>query len=134
VRPFLRLGAFAVVLGVLAGCSGKPQEASIETSGEPALKVMERVALAARDCWFRGRDTVFAGYSMAPELDSHSGRPRILVVPRSNPGGLPLLVVEGQGKPARIQTFGPLLNGPNGSRIASDVARWQSGDRTCANA
>lgn len=134
MRPLLRIGALAVALGALAGCSGKPREASVETRGEPALAVMERVALAARDCWFRGRDTAFAGYSMAPELDSHSGRPRILVVPRSNPGGLPLLVVEGQGKPARIQTFGPLLSGPNGSRIAADVARWQGGDRTCANA
>ncbi|MCM2505197.1 hypothetical protein NDN16_16115 [Aureimonas altamirensis] len=134
MTPLLRLGALAVLAGVLAACSGKPREASIDTGGEPALKVMERVALAARDCWFRGRDTAFSGYSMAPELDSHSGRPRILVVPRSNPGGLPLLVVEGQGKPARIQTFGPLLNGPSGPRIAADVARWQGGDRTCANA
>ncbi len=93
---------------------------------------MERVALAARDCWFRGKDPAFRAFRLAPELDSHSGRPRILVVPAANPGGLPLLVVEGRGSPAQLETFGPLLQTGEGARIARDVDRWAAGNRTCA--
>ncbi len=130
LRPLL-LCATALIL---ASCGAPQRESQLARPAEPALKVMERIALSARDCWFRAKDPAFAGYSMAPELDSHSGRPRFLIVPARNPGGLPLLVVEGQGTPARIQTFGPLLNGPEGRRIAADVARWQAGTRSCDNA
>ncbi|KAA0970749.1 hypothetical protein FPY71_09730 [Aureimonas fodinaquatilis] len=123
-----------IALGLGACASKAPQQPVAAPGGETALKIMERVALSARDCWFRAKDPAFARYTLAPELDSHSGRPRILIVPASNPGGLPLLVVEGQGKPARISSFGPMLHGKDGKRIADDIARWQGGNRTCSDA
>ena len=43
-------------------------------------------------------------------LNSYSGRPRILVVPASNPGGRPLLVVHAEGNPAKVEVFGPLMS------------------------
>ncbi len=42
---------------------------------------MERVALGANGCWFKAKDPAFADYRLAPELNSFSGRPRILIVP-----------------------------------------------------
>lgn len=129
--------ALAGVAGLMAlsACASpaprQPSPAVARPRGEAALPVMERVALAARDCWFRGRDPAFRAFRLAPELNSHSGRPRILVVPAANPGGLPLLVVEGRGSPARLETFGPLLQTGEGARIARDVDRWASGNRTC---
>jgi len=94
---------------------------------------MERVAVAAQRCWFRAGDPRFSDLIMSPELTSHSGKPRILAVPRGNIGGLPKLVVEASGSPARINTFGPLIDGgPESDRISSDITRWASGATTCS--
>ena len=57
-----------------------------------SLRVMEQVATAAHKCWFASGDPTFRAYRMANELDSHSGRPRFLLVPATNYGGLPLLL------------------------------------------
>jgi hypothetical protein len=93
---------------------------------------MERVALAANSCWFKSGDSSFKPYRLAPELDSYSGRPRILVVPASNPGGRPLLVVHAEGNPAKVEVFGPLMMHSSGNRIASDVRRWAGGQPSCS--
>lgn len=94
---------------------------------------MERVAVAAQRCWFGAGDPRFAGLTMSPELTSHSGKPRILAVPRGNIGGLPRLVVEASGNPARLNAFGPLMDGgTEANRISSDVTRWASGGTTCS--
>jgi hypothetical protein len=90
-----------------------------------------RVALAANNCWFKSKDSAFRPYHLAPELNSYSGRPRILVVPAGNPGGRPLLVVHAEGNPAKVEAFGPLMGHSTGNRIASDVQRWASGQPSC---
>ncbi|WP_117191221.1 hypothetical protein [Rhizobium terrae] len=96
-----------------------------------ALPTMERVALAANTCWFKSGDAAFRPYRLAPELNSFSGRPRILAVPRNSPESRPMLVVQAEGNPARLDAFGPMMSGPEGERIKRDVLRWASGTSSC---
>jgi hypothetical protein len=129
--------AFAAVALALALSGCRASAPGIETASQPgdssALSTMERVAVAAQRCWFRASDPRFSGLIMSPELTSHSGKPRILAVPQGNIGGLPKLVVEASGSPARINTFGPLVDGSaESARISSDITRWASGETTCS--
>lgn len=94
---------------------------------------MEQVAQAAYKCWFASKDKAFRSYQFANELDSHSGTPRILLVPAKNYGGLPALVIQARGSSSRVETFGPLLSEPLGARVNADVARWAGGDSSCGS-
>ena len=126
--------AVIIALAALAGCQSgsKPGPGGLAfSSGKAALPTMERVALAANSCWFKSGDSSFKPYRLAPELNSYSGRPRILVVPGNNPGGRPLLVVHAEGNPAKVEAFGPLMSNSVGNRIASDVRRWADGQPAC---
>lgn len=96
-----------------------------------ALSVMQKVALAANHCWFKSKDSDFRPYRLSPELSSFTGRPRILVVPASNPAERPLLVVQASGNPAQIEAFGPLMDRAIGSRIARDINNWSKGQNKC---
>ena len=121
-------------LTILPACqtsAPKPRPQSAVTVSRAALPVMERVALGARECWFRSKDPVFKAYKLAPELTSQNARPRILIVPAKNPNGLPLAVVEATGNPAKLSAFGPLMNEPLGKRISADVNRWVAGGDSC---
>lgn len=116
-------------LAFLASCqSPKPPAPSPSTA---ALPTMERVALGANSCWFKSGDPVFKSYRLAPELNSFSGRPRILIVPRKSPEARPLAVVQAEGHPARLQAFGPLLSEPVGTRMTADIRRWAAGGQGC---
>ena len=75
---------------------------------------------------------------MSNEVNSYAGRPRFLLVKRSDPNGLPLLVVQAEKKGSstsgtytNIQTFGPLLQTTNGKRITDDVSHWSKGNTDC---
>lgn len=120
--------ACAALLVVLAGCQSKPVAPAMNRA---ALPTMERVALAANACWFKSADPAFAAYRLAPELNSFSGRPRILAVPKNSPESRPLLVVQAEGNPARLDAFGPLMDGAAGGRIRQDIIRFASGDKRC---
>jgi len=129
---FHRLPALSslVVLGVaLAAC--QPDRPAAVTANRAALPTMERVALAANSCWFKSGDAAFKPYRLAPELNSFSGRPRILAVPRNSPESRPMLVVQAEGNPARLDAFGPMMSGPDGERIKRDVLRWAGGATGC---
>lgn len=117
----------------LAGMALSACQSGRETSApnRAALPTMERVALAANTCWFKSGDAAFKPYRLAPELNSFSGRPRILAVPRNNPESRPVLVVQAEGSPARLDAFGPLMAGAEGERIKRDVLRWASGANGC---
>jgi hypothetical protein len=93
---------------------------------------MERVALGANACWFKSGDAAFAAYKLAPELNSFSGRPRILVVHKGSPESRPLLVVQAEGNPAKLQAFGPIMSEPVSARVAADVNRWSAGGKSCS--
>ncbi|WP_457586003.1 hypothetical protein [Ensifer canadensis] len=119
--------AFAVAF--LASCqSPRPQA---PTASSAALPTMERVALGANSCWFKSGDPAFKNYRLAPELNSFSGRPRILIVPRKSPEARPLAVVQAEGQPARLQAFGPLMSEPVGTRMSADIRRWAAGGQGC---
>ena len=123
----------ALSAGVLSGClaSKKPSSPAAIAVSHSALATMERVALGARQCWFKSGDPQFRQYTLAPELVSYTGRPRILVVPAKNPNDRPLLVVQAEGNPGRMERFGPLMQSPLSERIERDTARWASGQKSC---
>jgi len=116
---------------LLAACSGTKDKpvAALEIG---ALPVMERVALGANRCWFKSKDPAFTAYRLAPELKSFTGTPRILVVKRNSPESLPLLVVQAQGSPAKMDAFGPLMQDATmNARVTKDVNRWARGGKDC---
>ncbi|WP_337266790.1 hypothetical protein [Oryzifoliimicrobium ureilyticus] len=133
----MRLGSLASMRSVLllallgaalAACQSKP---TAPTPDRNALSIMERVAVSANSCWFKSGDATFASYRLAPELNSFTGRPRILVVHKGSPESRPLLVVQAEGSPAKLDAFGPMMTGPASSRISSDVVRWANGNKSC---
>lgn len=119
--------AATLSLLVLAGCQPKPN-APTDAS---ALDVMEKVAVGANRCWFKSGDPAFKAYALAPELNSFSGKPRILLVRKGSSDIRPLLVVQAEGRPARLSAFGPMMGEPIGDRIGADVKRWADGGMTC---
>lgn len=126
-----------MVLALVAQACQSTPPAAVATPAagkSAALRNMEPVAIAAHRCWFASGDSAFRNYSFANELDSHSGKPRFLIVPRADYGGRPLLVVEAEGPQGTITTFGPLLDQPIGRRVQSDIARWRAGGTDCGQA
>ncbi|MGF9567325.1 hypothetical protein [Neorhizobium sp. JUb45] len=130
LRTYAASGILVATLGLLAGCQSDKKPAA-SSPQRAALPTMERVAVAANTCWFKSNDPAFRDYRLAPELNSFSGRPRILAVPRHSPESRPLLVVQAEGSPARLDAFGPLMQGPAGGRIKADVLRWAAGGTGC---
>ncbi len=116
-------------MAALALSACQSQRSSAPAPDKSALSTMERVAVAANTCWFKSGDPAFKDYRLAPELNSFSGRPRILAVPRRSPESRPALVVQAEGHPARLDAFGPLMQGPAGERIRHDVVRWPMAPR-----
>ncbi|WP_416236837.1 hypothetical protein [Rhizobium sp. CC-YZS058] len=131
IRPPFSALAVSVLAGTafLAACQSSPPPRS--SAGVAALPMMERVALAANACWFKSNDPAFKPYRLAPELNSFSGRPRILLVKRHSPEARPLAVIQAEGSPARLQAFGPLFAEPIGPRMVGDIRRWSTGDKAC---
>ncbi len=126
---FLSTSLPVAALALVAGCqSAAPPAPSQSTT---ALSTMERVALGANACWFKSGDAAFKPYRLAPELNSFSGRPRILIVKRNSPEARPLAVIQAEGHPARLQAFGPLFDEPVGTRMATDVKRFAAGGTGC---
>ena len=115
---------------LLAACSSKEKPVAALEIG--ALPVMERVALGANRCWFKSKDPAFAAYRLAPELNSFTGTPRILVVKRHSPESRPLLVVQASGTPAKLDAFGPLMaDATIHARVNKDVRHWAKGGKGC---
>jgi hypothetical protein len=128
MRPFLSFALISAAT-VLAAC--KPEAPPPPQRGQSALDVMELVAVAANRCWFKSGDPAFKAYSMAPELNSFSGKPRFLVVRRGSADIRPLLVVQAEGRPARLDAFGPMMNETGADRIRKDVLHWAKGGKNC---
>lgn len=129
------LAAFAnavALTGLAALVAACQSSTPVKGPDRSALSTMERVALGANGCWFKSGDAAFAAYKLAPELNSFSGRPRILVVHKGSPESRPLLVVQAEGNPAKMQAFGPMMSEPVAGRIAADVTRWSGGNRACS--
>ena len=130
-RRMITATALSALAILAASCQSKRAPVAAITESRTALSTMERVAVAAHGCWFKSADPAFARYTMAPELNSFTGRPRFLVVDRNQPTGRPVLVVQAEGNPAKLAAFGPLMNGPQQGRISSDITRWSAGTKSC---
>ena len=125
----------AMLLLLLAACqtgSASKDYAEFQSSQDPATTAA-RIAQAVRACWFAGARPAFAGYSYAPELNSFANRPRVLIVPKADPGGLPKLVIEASPSPrgASVKLFGPLMASGEAAAIGRDVERWAAGATGC---
>lgn len=127
MRPALLLALLPLL--AIAACQSKPKTPPAQ--GQSALDVMEKVAVGANNCWIKSGDPAFKAYAMAPELNSFSGKPRILLVRKGSPDIRPLLVVQAEGRPARLEAFGPMMSEPVAGRITADVRRWSSGSKGC---
>ncbi len=132
MRAFLKLSA-AIVLSAaaLSSCQSQKATQSPATVRSAALPVMERITTGANACWFRTKDPAFAAYRMAPELNSFSGKPRLLLVAKHSPESRPLLVIMAEGDPARLQAFGPIMQGPMHDKITAGVNHWARGNTGC---
>ncbi|MDH4413239.1 MAG: hypothetical protein QE484_08030 [Rhizobium sp.] len=128
----MRRLAISVILLAAAGLVAcKPEAPRPPAGGQSALDIMEKVAVGANRCWFKSGDPAFKAYSLAPELTSFSGRPRILLVRKGSADIRPLLVVQAEGRPARLDAFGPMMNESLAPRIRQDVVRWAQGEKAC---
>jgi hypothetical protein len=125
----LRMSVLLAGLGALvASCQS---HAPVVTTDKDALSTMERIMLSANTCWFKSANPTFAKYQLAPELNSYTGRPRILIVDRGHPTGRPSLVVQAEGNPAKLEAFGPMMSGASAAQITGDVNRWANGNKGC---
>jgi hypothetical protein len=126
----LTLAILLATAAALSACKPAPKP-SASLQGQSALDIMERVAVGANRCWFKSGDEAFKAYALAPELTSFSGRPRILLVRKGASDIRPLLVVQAEGRPAKLDAFGPMMNEALAPRIRKDVVRWANGARDC---
>jgi hypothetical protein len=121
---------FLCALALLAACQKTDGFAPLNVrDNSAAVAVLQKVNASAQDCW--RKDKEFKGLRVIPELDTMTGKPRILLVEAKAAQGLPKLVIEAEGKPARIASYGPLAQSPLAPRINADVARWAGGDAGC---
>ncbi|NKB51361.1 MAG: hypothetical protein GKR97_03905 [Rhizobiaceae bacterium] len=125
----IRAATAAAAVAAVAGCS---QTTTTKPEKSPQ-STMVGVAKQVQSCWFAKNDPALKGYSMAPEVNSYSGKPRILIVPRNNPAGLPKLVAQAERFNGRTSftTFGPLLATADGPRLEASLRAWAQGSRTC---
>ena len=128
-RRFVLAAAGAALL---AACQSTPQNYVLLHANQKPLDAAAHIAQKVGECWFNEGNTAFAEYSYAPELSS-SERPRVLVVPAGDPGGLPQLVIEivREKRGADVRLFGPLMGSERAGDIRADVAFWAGGGRTC---
>lgn len=102
-----------------------------EFEGDDAVSVLQNINSRGLQCWIKSGDKEFKGFALVPELDTRSGRPRILVVKSGQAQGLPQLVIEASGKPIKISTFGPLTQERLSGRINRDIIAWNTGRTSC---
>ena len=132
MRMFFKLSAAVVIsAAALSSCQSQKAAQAPAAAGSAALPVMERITTGANACWFRTKDPAFAQYRMAPELNSFSGKPRLLLVDKHSPEARPLLVIMAEGDPARLQAFGPIMQGPMHDKITAGVNHWARGNAGC---
>ena len=135
IASFQKYCLILILISFTACQSGGPAgELELSVKQKPR-KLMVTIARNVQNCWFKSADPTFRKYRMANELNSYAGRPRLLLVPKNNPTGLPSLVVQAQSKDkfTRLHAFGPLLATHAGKTISADLKNWTSGKTACVN-
>ena len=131
MRSFFKLSAAVVIsAAALSSCQSQKAAPAPAAVGSAALPVMERITTGANACWFRTKDPAFAAYRMAPELNSFSGKPRLVLVAKHSPESRPLVIMA-EGDPARLQAFGPIMQGALHDKITAGVNHWARGNTGC---
>lgn len=132
-RALATTAGAVLVCAALTGCQTKNGGAlTTTTDRSEAVALLQTINNQAQTCWMKSKDKVFRSYRVIPELDTRVGKPRILLVEAKAAQGLPQLVIEAEGKPARLTTYGPLTSDPLSARINTDIMRWTSGKTGCA--
>ncbi len=121
---------------LLAGCQSAPTDYLAFESRQEPVTVAARIAENVGACWFGGERPAFADFSYAPELASVANRPRVLIVEKADPTGLPRLVIEAveADRGASVKLFGPLMGTAEAPAIRRDVERWAGGASGCSAA
>jgi hypothetical protein len=127
---------FGLSCTLLAACQtsvAHKDYAEFHAAQEPAT-VASDIARSVGACWFKGGRAAFAGLSYAPELNSYANHPRVLIVSKADPHGLPKLIIEAtrSSRGSSVKLFGPLMATSEASAIARDVERWAGGNSGCA--
>jgi hypothetical protein len=125
------LSGIALLLGACK--TSQPIDYTLLHAHQEPVAMASHISERVGACWFGGDRPAFAEYSYAPELNSFSDRPRVLIVDKSNPTGLPQLVIEvvKAKRGSDVKLFGPLMSSGEASAIYRDVGRWAGGARDC---
>ena len=134
MNEILRNGCVLLGMAFLPACQSQaPVESLNLTLPAKPLPIIVSIGKTMQKCWFKGGG--FAAYRMSDESNSYSGRPRLLLVPKKRPTGLPSLVIQAQANKGKsdttLQVYGPLLATSLGKRINEDIRRWSGGNYTC---
>jgi len=127
--PVTSIGALCA-LSVLTACQTE-NEIAAPRNNDAAIALLQKVNSGAQACWVKSKDKAFRAYKVIPELDTRVGKPRILIVDAKAAQGLPKFVIEADGTPAKLSTYGPLASQPVAARINTDIARWRTGNQDC---
>jgi hypothetical protein len=124
----------ASIFLLLAACQSAPKDYLEYRSPQEPVTVAAHIAESVERCWFAAGREEFADLAYSPELTSYANRPRVLIVPKAEPHGLPRLVIEASKakRGTSVKLFGPMLASGEGPAIARDVERWAEGDDGCA--
>lgn len=127
------LSVILALSGCIAGSEPVAGPLSGEFEGNSAVSVLQNINNRALSCWIKSGDKDFEGFALVPELDTRSGRPRILIVKKGQAQGLPQMVIEASGKPVKLNTYGPLTQQRLSGRINSDIIAWNTGRTGCVS-
>jgi hypothetical protein len=128
IGRFIVPALFAAGLAACQSGGGGTPSANAPASNE-AHNLARAVGNTMAQCWFAPGETAFAGYIYSPEPNAVT--PRVLIVPKSQPAERPVLVVEAKSA-STLDSYGPLLGGPNAGRIRADLDRWSKGSTSCS--
>lgn len=132
LKGFIKVSALCSIALFLTACQTKKAEAPAPRDNSAAIALLQKVNKGAQACWMKSRDKDFRQYKVIPELDTRHGKPRILILSAKATQGLPQYVIEADGTPAQLSTYGPLASEPIAARINEDVSRWRTGNTACS--
>ena len=131
-KSYFRRSALILPIALAACTTAEPLGGPLvaEVAAPTPTAALQRIARNAARCW---KDGEIGRYAVIPELDTQAGKPRILLIEKGKPRSLPALVIEGEGGPTRLRSFGPLASAPLSNRINADVIRWSTGNDACGD-
>jgi len=136
MNEIIRNGCLLFGLTLLTACqSDRPSDGLVLSTSAKPVTLVASIGKTIQKCWFKSKNPTFLRFRLANEVNSLSGRPRLLLVPKNKPTGLPLLVVQAEktGGRTQLQAFGPLLSTDAGKAISTDLRNWTAGQTSCAS-